>query len=88
MVFQCAQNIQKILPHIMGQHKLIMQPCTPRHQRGLIGLMPKGRNARPNQQRLQQIHLRMGRHFKPAHLQQAQPPALAVGAIEFINTKF
>ena len=69
------------------QQESVVQPGAPADQRGTVGLAPEAGDERADEQRLHQRHLRVRRHLEPAQLEQAEPAARGVGAVQLVDAE-
>ena len=71
----------------LRQQGVLVQAGPPAHQRRAQRLLPEHRDQAAHQQRLHQRHLGVRRHLEAAQLEQAEPPARGVGAVELVDAE-
>src|SRR5262249_10705427 len=79
---QVTEHIEEIGPDKVGQHEAIMQRGSPANKSALLRFPPEPGGERANKELLSQAHLRVGRHFEAAELDEAEPPGGPVGREE------
>src|ERR1700689_4123953 len=83
---QFLENVFPVALDEVGEHKAIVNSCSPEDQRPLIGIFPEMRNQRPHQQLLSEAHARVWGHFESAELNEAQTRRSGVGRIKLVDT--
>ena len=82
---QIAKHVEEVGPHVVRQHELVVEQRRPAHHAVVVGLLPKARDQRADQQLLREAHLGVRRHLERAKFHQTQASGGTVGRVEFVD---
>ena len=84
---QIGGNVGDVVNQEVRQQVSAVQVGAMADQRRAQRLVPEPRDQRAHQQRLHHRHLEVRRHLEAAQLQQAEPAARAVGAVQLVDAE-
>ena len=84
---QIGRHVGDVLDQEVRQQVSPVQVRAVPDQRGAQRFVPEPRHQRAHQQRLHHRHAQMRRHLEAAQLQEAEPAARAVGAVELVDAE-
>ena len=80
-----VDDVDEVVPDVKRQHELIVQLGTPAHEVFGVGLAPKTRDERQQQQLLHEAHARVRRHLEGAELDEAEPARGPIRRIQLVD---